>query len=46
LIKQKTGEPILPEDEDFPGALQGEEGVRFIEKCVESSNNNASWIEI
>lgn len=46
LIKQKTGEPILPEDEDFPGVFQGEVGVRFIEKCVESSNNNASWIDM
>jgi predicted dehydrogenase len=46
LTKKKTGEPVLPEDEDFPGASQGEAGVRFIEKCVESSNNNASWIEM
>lgn len=46
LTKKKTGEPILPEDRDFPGISQGEEGVRFIEKCVESSNNHASWIDM
>jgi predicted dehydrogenase len=46
LIKKKTGQPILPEDEDFPGAAQGENGVRFIEKCVESSNDHSSWINM
>lgn len=46
LTKKKDGRPILPEDEDFPGVSQGEDGVRFIEKCVESSKANASWIEM
>ncbi len=46
LLKKKQGETILPEDMDFPGVSQGEEGVRFIEKCVESSTNNSSWVDI
>jgi len=46
LTKKKNGEDILPEDRDFPGASQGENGVRFIEKCVESSDNNSSWVNI
>lgn len=46
LIKKKTGEEILPEDEDFPKAQQGEDGVKFIEKCVESSQKNAAWVDL
>lgn len=46
LTKKKADLPILPEDKDFPGVSQGTEGVRFIEKCVESSNNNASLIDM
>lgn len=46
LLKKKTGGEILPEDEDFPKAQQGEYGVKFIEKCVESSKNNAAWVEL
>lgn len=44
LTKKKTGQPILPEDEDFPGVSQGQDGVRFIEKCVESSKNHSAWM--
>lgn len=46
LIKKKQGEPLLPEDQDFPTAEQGEHGVVFIEKCVESSTNNSAWVDI
>jgi predicted dehydrogenase len=46
LVKKKKGKEILPEDMDFPGISQGEAGVRFIEKCVESSNNNSAWVDM
>ncbi len=46
LMKKKKGEPLLPEDEDFPKARQGEDGVRFIEKCVESSRKNSAWVDL
>ncbi|MFC1832621.1 Gfo/Idh/MocA family protein [Thermodesulfobacteriota bacterium] len=46
LMKQKQGETTLPEDQDFPKAEQGENGVRFIEKCVESSKNNSAWVDL
>lgn len=46
LMKKKQGDPILPEDEDFPQAEQGESGVKFIETCVESSKNNAAWVDL
>jgi predicted dehydrogenase len=45
LGKKKRGEPITPDDLDFPGVEEGVRGVRFIEKCVESSNKGATWIK-
>jgi predicted dehydrogenase len=44
LTKTKNGEELLPEDLDFPGVTMGVDGVRFIEKCVESSAANAAWV--
>ncbi len=46
LIKKKQGDDILDEDLDYPRVEHGEEGVKFIEKCVESSNNDSSWIDV
>lgn len=43
LSKTKNGEELLPEDLDFPGVNMGIDGVKFIEKCVESSSDNAAW---
>ena len=45
LIKQKAGEKLTEEDLDFPDAQMGLDGVRFIGKCVESSDKGAVWIE-
>lgn len=44
VVKTKKGEELLPEDLDFPGVAMGIDGVRFIEKCVESSDANAAWV--
>jgi len=44
LRKKKAGEPLTGDDLDFPNARDGLRGVRFIEKCVESSKAGASWI--
>lgn len=44
--KTKNGEELLPEDLDFPGVAMGIDGVRFIEKCVESSGGNAAWVSV
>jgi predicted dehydrogenase len=46
LTKRKQGAEILPEDLDFPRVEHGEDGVRFIEKCVESSKSNSIWVEM
>lgn len=46
IMKKRNGSEILPEDLDFPQAAEGEQGVTFIEKCVESSEKNSAWIDI
>jgi predicted dehydrogenase len=45
LIKQKAGQALSAGDLDFPNAEDGLEGVRFIGKCVESSNKGAVWVQ-
>jgi predicted dehydrogenase len=44
LVKQKEGKPLSEEDLDFPSIEAGLDGVRFISKCVESSDKGAVWI--
>jgi predicted dehydrogenase len=44
LSKKIAGEPPTEDDLDFPGLEDGIRGVRFIEKCVESSNKGAVWV--
>ena len=45
LSKHKNGEALVEADLDFPGIDMGIDGVRFINKCVESSNKGAVWVE-
>jgi predicted dehydrogenase len=45
LGKKLGGEPLTADDLDFPGLEDGVRGVRFIEKCVESSAKGAAWVE-
>jgi len=44
LVKQKEGKTLTAEDLDFPNAEEGLDGVRFIGKCVESSNKGSVWV--
>ncbi len=44
LNKVKAKEPLTDADRDFPGVEDGIRGVRFIEKCVESSDKGAAWV--
>jgi predicted dehydrogenase len=46
LAKRKSGQALSGEDLDFPGIEDGVRGVRFIERCVESSDNGAVWIDV
>ena len=44
LAKKLSGKPLSKDDLDFPPADAGIQGVRFIERCVESSKKGASWV--
>ena len=46
LVTVKSGNTPSKEELDFPTPLDGAKGVKFIEKCVESSNNNSAWIKL
>lgn len=45
LIKKASGAALTEDDLDFPQAEAGAEGVKFIEKCVESSKKDAAWVK-
>jgi hypothetical protein len=45
LAKRKSGQQLTADDADFPGVEDGIQGVRFIEKCVESSAKGAVWVD-
>lgn len=44
LAKVKSKQVLTSDDLDFPGVSDGIQGVRFIEKCVESSAKGAAWV--
>jgi len=45
LDKKLAGKELTADDRDYPGTAEGIQGVRFIEKCVESSQKGAVWID-
>jgi predicted dehydrogenase len=42
--KAKAGDPLTRDDLDFPNLRDGVRGVKYIEKCVESSKLGAQWV--
>ena len=44
LSKLKSGQAPSEADMDFPSVEMGLDGVKFIGKCVESSNKGAVWV--
>ena len=46
IAARRAGEEVCEADYDYPGIEMGIDGVRFIEKCVESSQNGAVWVEL
>jgi len=46
LGKKLRGEALSGDDLDFPNIDDGVRGVRFIEKCVESSAKGSIWIDM
>jgi len=45
LDKKTNKNPLGKEDTDYPGIKEGYQGVRFIERCVESSQKGAAWVD-
>jgi len=45
LGKKLAGESLTADEMDFPGVEYGVQGVKFIEKCVESSQEGAIWLD-
>ena len=45
LVKRKAGGTLTEADLDFPGAEDGASGVKFIGKCVDSSQKGAVWLD-
>jgi predicted dehydrogenase len=45
LNKKLSGASLTGKEMDFPGVDDGLRGVRFIEKCVESSQKGAVWVD-
>ena len=45
LARVKTGVPMDAAVADFPSIDAGIAGVKFVHKCVESSNNGANWVD-
>ena len=46
VLKKVNGEAPDEGDLDFPTVDDGIAGVKFVHACVESSKNNAGWVEI
>jgi predicted dehydrogenase len=46
LRKKLSGGRLTEKDLDFPSVDEGVSGVRFIGKCVESSERGAAWVNI
>jgi predicted dehydrogenase len=46
LAKKLRGEPLAGDDLDFPNVDDGVRGVRFIETCVKSSAQGATWLKM
>jgi predicted dehydrogenase len=45
LVKLKEGKTLGEADLDFPNVEMGLDGVKFIGKCVESSQKGAVWVD-
>ncbi len=45
LARKKAGQKLSAEELDFPDVDDGISGVRFIGKCVESSQKGAVWVD-
>lgn len=44
-VSKHAAGSLKPEDIDYPGLQEGLEGVKFIHRCVESSNKGNAWVD-
>lgn len=46
VADKRAGKAVDETEYDYPGIDMGVDGVRFIEKCVESSQKGTIWVEL
>lgn len=46
LKDKKQGKKVDPDHYDYPDVSEGVQGVKFIETCLESSDQNSKWIDV
>lgn len=46
LLSKKAGKPISYKEADYQSVDEGLDGVKFIHKCVESSQKGAVWVDL
>ena len=46
VLKYENGEELTARDLDFPDIDEGIRGIRFIHACVQSSREDAAWVEL
>lgn len=46
IKKQKAGESLAVVDAEYPTAEAGLDGVRFVEKCLESARGGSVWVTL
>lgn len=46
LVQKKSGRALADNMTDFAGINEGISGVRFINGCIESSQNNSVWMDL
>ena len=46
LAKRLDGKRLVEEDLDFPSVSEGLDGVRFIDRCVQSSKEGSLWVDM
>ena len=46
ILKRINGEPVTEDDSDYPSVAYGVSGVKFIQACLQSSENQAAWVDL
>ena len=46
MAKRADGQSVEGRDTVYPNVYDGVEGMYFIQQCVQSSNDDASWLPL